>query len=68
MKIKCGCEWWGKRQEKRWSWHKWYAWRPVVIEKQCYWLEEVERERGWVHLDEYFEYWNYRVIENENKN
>lgn len=32
------------------QWHRWFAWYPVRIGSEIYWLETVERRRDW-HYD-----------------
>lgn len=48
------------------EWKKWFAWYPVYIGEQGFWLEYVERRQiknrsGWGH------YWLYRKLEKENE-
>lgn len=65
MRIDCG-----KSPARKWQdregWHPYFAWWPVrVAEKQCAWLEWVER-RGTYHRDNMFPSmsfwtWEFRV-------
>lgn len=33
------------------EWHRWFAWRPVVIGNHIYWLQYVERKcRPWIYF------------------
>lgn len=48
----------------KFDWHKWFAWRPVVIQNKdktwsLIWLETLERKRICMH--DHFT-WDYREI------
>jgi len=54
------------RDERRSTWHRWFAWRPVVMKNvdacdQWVWLEYVERKRshGPYGLGQF---WRYRPV------
>jgi hypothetical protein len=54
MKFNCK-----KSQDRRQTWHTWFAWYPVKIaENDCRWLEKVER-RGTYEFDTHGAYWHY---------
>jgi hypothetical protein len=43
---------WNKPKNNLYKWHRWFAWRPVVIEQDhgdnlVVWLETVERRLLW---------------------
>lgn len=44
----------------KWEWHRWFAWRPVLItyngECSLVWLQYIERKRS------EFVTWDYRLI------
>lgn len=51
MKFDCNP---GKRKQKkiiaRETWHRWFAWYPIEIEKgDCRWGEVVERKAKYIH-------------------
>ena len=33
-----------KRKDKRADWHRYFAWHPVLIEGEHYWMQMVERK------------------------
>lgn len=40
----------------RFHWHSWFAWYPVVVDKEWIWLEFVFRKRFWDWEDYAWEY------------
>mgnify|MGYP000576562485 CR=1 FL=1 len=44
-----------KERRKR-TWHKWWAWRPVVIDETIYWFEEIYRAKS------DYDTWRYRTL------
>lgn len=41
------------------NWHRWFAWRPVLVNGFWVWLERIERRADW--CDWFFD-WEYREI------
>lgn len=47
-----------ERHEKFYTWHKWFAWHPVIIDGVIVWFEEIEREK-------FINTWQYRHVDND---
>lgn len=46
----------------KYKWHRWWAWRPVVVDQHIVWLEVVERQRVvWLCGACSGMYWRYRL-------
>lgn len=43
MKFRCGMLG-AAREARKKQWHPWFAWHPVRLGMECYWLEIVERK------------------------
>ena len=66
MKFDCG-ETWAEKQQRLDQWHRYFAWRPVMIASHdCRWLEFVER-RGtfWSSWGDSGWDWQYRPLESK---
>jgi hypothetical protein len=44
------------------DWHKWFAWRPVVVDGRWVWLETVERKLTYPHSIGGFIWRDYRNV------
>ena len=49
--------WACRRPSHIFTWHRWFAWYPVVVDDQWTWLETVEQR--WDYND-YYSWWKYR--------
>jgi hypothetical protein len=52
------------RPKDRTSWHRWFAWHPVIIDNVTVWLEVVERKRD---PDTFDWVYSYRTIDKNSR-
>ena len=51
---------WKSRCDKKYKWHKWFAWHPVYIGGYYHWL--VMLERRYEMFNPYDGDWEYRIF------
>lgn len=67
MKFNCGPtpkEKRAAREAAENEWHLVFAWRPMRFERECRWLEYVDRRRKWYDHGTYkcsYDEWEYRA-------
>lgn len=61
MKFDCRDETWSEEKARRAQWRKWFAWLPVrLADRDCRWLEVVERRELYESGYDGNWYWEYR--------
>jgi len=63
MKWDCGPTWQEKKAALE-AWHKWFAWRPIMVASHdCRWLETIERKGKYSDYFDSHWTWKYRELE-----